>query len=133
MAKKSFRMSPSIASECSRPAYPTLNDLRPSALRRWGLAAVGSLLLTGCWRTAGVPVPANRPEQIPQVQGGAAGAAGVPDAAPAPIPQYEPPTGGVPPMTRLEEERAIRREHRWAKPANAKHTAKVSKQGQRAK
>ena len=50
MTKKSFRTQ-----NASGPRYPRLSDLRPGSLRRWGLAAIGSLLLggAGCRRTAG--------------------------------------------------------------------------------
>jgi hypothetical protein len=50
MTKKTFR-----AQKATSPRYPTLNDLRPGALCRWGLAVIGSVLLggAGCRRTAG--------------------------------------------------------------------------------
>ena len=103
MAKKSFRLQPGGP---QGPRYPTLNELRPGALRRWGLAALGSLAVAGagCWRTAGVPVPAKPAQQDLSGHGQAA----PPDAGAPPMPDYPPPTGGVPPPVRIEDQGASR-------------------------
>jgi hypothetical protein len=52
MTKRSFR-----ATKTKQPSYPRLVDLESGALRRWGLAAVGGLLIGGaaCTRTTGEP------------------------------------------------------------------------------
>ncbi len=99
MAKKSFRVQ-SGSPEAPAPRYPTLRELGPAALRRLGLAALGSLAVAGagCWRTAGVPAPTKPVENVQIVP---------PDAAPTP-PEYPPPTGGVPPPVRIQDQGASR-------------------------
>lgn len=82
MTKKSFRTQ-----AASGPRYPRLSDLRPGSLRRWGLAAIGSLLLggAGCRRTAGEVAARGSvktdaaPVHAPQTSREAASGAGAPD------------------------------------------------------
>jgi hypothetical protein len=99
MAKKSFR-----ARKADGPNYPKLTDLQPGALRRWGLAAVGGLLIGGggCTRTSGVPI-AREPVVHSTAQSGAQNHV-------APLPDGGAPTepgvrfGGIRPVQRVDSE-----------------------------
>ena len=91
MTKKSFRTQ-----NASNPRYPRLSDLRGGALRQWGLAAVGSLLLGGAGRAAGEMAAA--PAYAQQTSGEAASGTGNPDAG-APKEPFR--RGGKMPAPRL--------------------------------
>jgi hypothetical protein len=125
MAKKSFRVQ-SGSPEAPAPTYPRLSELGPAALRRWGLAALGSLAVAGagCWRTAGVPAPTKPVENVQIVP---------PDAAPVPPPEYPPPTGGVPPPVRIEDQGASRQSGRSGRPDKPERRKGQSKQAAAAK
>jgi hypothetical protein len=91
MAKKSFRVQ-----ETKAPSYPRLVELQPGALRRWGLAAVGGLLIGGgaCKRQelSGVMVRTDVERGV-QVRAAAVDSGG--PTAPLPPP-------GEPPAARVE-------------------------------
>ena len=101
MTKKSFR-----AHQVPRPGYPMLRDLDAGALRKWGLAAVGGLLLggSGCARSPGAPPPASLTTQAATGTATETRTGTGPDAGAQPV--LPPPTGGVPPPTRVEREKA---------------------------
>jgi hypothetical protein len=125
MAKKSFRAQ-SGSPKAPAPRYPTLSELGPAALRRWGLAALGSLVVAGagCWRTAGVPAPTKPVENVHLVP---------PDAAPVAPPQYPPPTGGVPPQVRVEDQGTSRQAGRGGRPDKLERRSRQAKQAAAAK
>jgi hypothetical protein len=83
MTKRLFR-----ATKTKLPGYPRLADLEPGVLRRWGLAAVGGLLIGGaaCMRTTGEP--AAKPAETKAAK------AGEPTAT-------APPHGGIAPVQRI--------------------------------
>jgi hypothetical protein len=108
MSKKSFR-----ARKTGGPDYPRLADLEAGTLRRWGLAAVGGLLIGGSacarTRTAGetevpktvtstvVSKPAH--EHSLHGQSGSRDGGAADGRAPGPL---NPPPPGVPPVQRVE-------------------------------
>jgi hypothetical protein len=96
MKKKAFR-----AQKVARPGYPMLRELDAGALRRWGLAAVGGLLLggTGCARSPSAPPPATLTTQAATGTATETGTGTGPDAGDWPV--VEPPMGGAPPPQRV--------------------------------
>jgi hypothetical protein len=103
MKKRSFReRKPDV------PDYPRLKDLDAGALRKWGLLAVGGLLLGGaaCKQPpppAGVQ-PMNRNEELAARMAAQARAAQPIDAGGPAAPYLGPP--GEPPMDRAELDKA---------------------------
>jgi hypothetical protein len=92
MAKKSFRAQQVHGPGPTGPRYPALKDLRPGALRRWGLAAMGAMLLGGCWHTTNAAEQGSREKRTQ--------AKGTPDGGAHPRPR-PPRTAGVPYPLRL--------------------------------
>jgi hypothetical protein len=99
MKKKAFR-----AQKVARPGYPMLGELDAGALRKWGLAAVGGLLLggAGCARSPGAPPPATLTTQAATGTATETGTGTEPDAGAPPV--LPPPTAGVPPPERVERQ-----------------------------
>jgi hypothetical protein len=96
MKKQAFR-----AQKVARPAYPMLGELDAGSLRKWGLAAVGGLLLggSGCARSPGAPPPATITTQAATGTATETGTGTGPDAGGWPV--VEPPLGGAPPPERV--------------------------------
>jgi hypothetical protein len=109
MTKKAFRPR-----QAPSAAYPRLVELAAPALRRWGLVAIGGVLLGGvaCTRTAGAPPPASHTVGNNGVKGESVPARLVPhiDAG-----EFVPPTAvpppGEPPMDRVEQSGADASRH----------------------
>jgi len=97
MTKKSFR-----AQKVPRPDYPRLGELDAGALRTWGLAAVGGLLLGGggCARSPAAPPPANPTTQA--ATGTATGTGTESDTGA--VPWHDSPTDGIPVYERVQRE-----------------------------
>jgi hypothetical protein len=83
MTKRSFR-----ATKTKQPSYPRLVDLEAGALRRWGLAAVGGLLIgnAACTRTTGAPTAKPAENKAEKASESTAS---------------EPPHGGIVPVQRI--------------------------------
>jgi hypothetical protein len=99
MKKKAFRER-----KAEGPKYPRFGDLNSGALRKWGLAAVGGLLLgsAACTRTTSVP-PATTTKTEQQIEKTAI-VPRAPDAGESAAPYIGPP--GEAPMDRAELEKA---------------------------
>ena len=113
MKKKSFRER-----KTGGPQYPRLKDVNAGALKKWGLAAVGGLLLGGvaCTRNAGAP-PVTRNDELPAQKAAQDRTAQVLDAG-APAAPY-PRLRGEAPMERAELEKMNREREAADKQAKA--------------
>jgi hypothetical protein len=109
MKKKSFRER-----KVDGPNYPRLKDLDAGALRKWGLVAVGGLLLGGaaCKQPPPGEPPLTRKEEVAAQKAAHAPAVQALDAGAPPAQYIGPP--GEPPLDRVELEKAN------ADPATAK-------------
>jgi len=94
MTKKSYRAQQGSTPRLPGPRYPTLHELRSGALRGWGLAAMGTVLLGGAgyWR------PASAAEQGSHLT--RKKTKGRPDSG---VPPKPPRPGGAPPPIRMPE------------------------------
>ena len=134
MDKQSFR-----ARATRQPAYPKLADIERRSLRSWGVAAAGSLLISGaaCSRVQGEPLSVPGMAAAAATDNGSASVGGsasgtakarispprLPDggaSAPQPIPT---PTG-VPPMPRIDKPIAPDSDEGKGNPRPATHAAK---------
>jgi len=113
MKKKSFRER-----QADGPQYPRLKDVNAGVLKKWGLAAVGGLLLGGaaCTRNSGAPPATRNAELLVQKAAQARALQGLDAGGPA-APYLGPP--GEPPMDRAELEKANREREAADKQAKA--------------
>jgi hypothetical protein len=95
MKKKAFRAQP-----VARPGYPMLGELDAGALRKWGLVAVGGLLLGGaaCKQPPPGEPPLTRKEEVAAQKAAHAPAVQALDAGAPPAQYIGPP--GEPPLDR---------------------------------
>jgi hypothetical protein len=101
MAKQSFR-----ARQAQGPKYPRLADLETVTLRKWGLTALGGLLLgsAACNRPTGELTASRAQDELLKEKAAHARAARAVDSGAPAMPAIEPP--GQPPMLRVQPHEA---------------------------